>query len=85
MGKIEKTLALMSRAPQNVRFSDLAQVCEHYFGAPRNSGSSHFVFRTPWIGDPRVNIQKSKDGLAKAYQVKQVLSAIRRVEENKND
>jgi hypothetical protein len=33
----------------------------------------------PWPGDPRVNIQNSK-GKAKAYQVKQVLMAIERLE-----
>ncbi len=36
------------------------------------------IFKTPWIGDPRVNIQNDK-GKAKAYQVKQVLSAIERM------
>ncbi len=34
------------------------------------------MFKTPWPGDPRVNIQKSKGGKAKAYQVRQVLKAI---------
>jgi fructose-specific component phosphotransferase system IIB-like protein len=33
------------------------------------------VFKTPWRGDPRVNIQNDK-GKAKAYQVRQVLKAI---------
>jgi hypothetical protein len=37
--------------------------------------SSHAVFKMPWPGDPRVNIQDSK-GKAKAYQVGQVLKAI---------
>jgi len=32
-----------------------------------------------WAGDPRVNIQNDK-GKAKAYQVKQVLKAIERLE-----
>jgi hypothetical protein len=35
----------------------------------------------PWAGDPRVNIQ-SKKGVANAYQVKQVLLAIDRLEMN---
>lgn len=33
----------------------------------------------PWPGDPRVNIQNS-NGRAKAYQVRQVLEAIDRLE-----
>jgi len=39
------------------------------------------VFKTPWAGDPRVNIQKSKGGEAKPYQVRQVLKAIDKLKE----
>ncbi|WP_308189415.1 hypothetical protein [Rhodococcus pyridinivorans] len=39
------------------------------------------MFRTPWPGDPRVNIQRGKNGEAKPYQVKQVLAAIEKMEE----
>ena len=81
MSKIEKTLKEMEKAPQNVRFSELTKVCVHYFGEARNKGTSHHVYKTPWQGDPRVNIQKSKDGKAKAYQVKQVLTAINKLKE----
>lgn len=82
MSKIEKMLKDMVKAPQNVRFADLAQVCAHYFGEPRNKATSHRVYKTPWPGDPRVNIQKGKDGKAKAYQVKQVLTAIKKLEQD---
>ncbi len=81
MSKIEKTLKEMEKAPQNVRFSELAKLCSHYFGEARNKGTSHYVYKTPWEGNPRVNIQKGKDGKAKAYQVKQVLTAIKKLEE----
>ena len=84
MSKIEKTLKDMQANPKNVRFADLAKVCVHYFGEPRNKGTSHHVYKTPWPGDPRVNIQKSKNGKAKAYQVKQVLTAIRKQEDQDN-
>jgi hypothetical protein len=53
--------------------------CQHYFGQARQASGSHRVYKTPWIGDPRVNIQNSK-GLPKAYQVKQLLKAIERLE-----
>jgi len=33
------------------------------------------MYKTPWQGDPRINIQNDK-GIGKAYQVKQVLRAI---------
>ena len=42
-------------------------------------GTSHRIYKTPWQGDPRVNIQSAK-GKAKAYQVKQVLREIERLE-----
>ncbi len=57
---------------------DLCRVCEHYFGKARQRGSSHRVYKTPCRGDPRVNIQNTK-GTAKAYQVRQVLKAIERL------
>ena len=71
----------MRRNPQDIRFSDLCRVCDHYFGDARQSSGSHRVYKTPWHGDPRVNIQNRR-GLAKAYQVKQILRAIERVEKN---
>ena len=77
---LDKVLKEMEKAPQNVRFSSLAAVCDHFFGEPRQRGTSHHVYKTPWLGDPRVNIQKGKNGKAKAYQVKQVLAAIRKME-----
>ena len=56
------------------------RICVHFFGTSRQSGGSHAVFATPWEGDPRVNIQNNH-GMAKAYQVRQVLSAIDRLRE----
>ena len=79
MSGIDKILTQMKRSPQNVRYADLKKVCENYFGAPRQNSTSHSVFKTPWNGDPRVNIQ-NKNGMAKSYQVKQVLNAIERLE-----
>ena len=35
MGAIEKILTAMREAPQNVRYADLAKICEHYFGQAR--------------------------------------------------
>lgn len=79
MASIEEIIAQMMRNPQDVRFSDLCKVCDRYFGATRQVGTSHRVYRTPWPGDPRVNIQNKK-GKARAYQVRQVLKAIERLE-----
>jgi len=69
----------MKRNPKDVRFNDLCKVCENFFGEPRKGSSSHRIYRTPWQGDPRINIQNYK-GKAKAYQVKQVLLTIQKLE-----
>ncbi len=74
-----KILDQMRREPASIRFADLRKVCESFFGEPRQSGTSHLIFKTPWPGDPRVNIQNS-GGKAKPYQVRQVLQAIDKLE-----
>lgn len=80
----KKILTKMQQEPTNVKFTDLLKICEENFGPPRQSGTSHAVFKTPWFGDPRVNIQNDK-GKAKAYQVRQVLLAIQKLKESKNE
>ena len=80
MASTGEILSKMKRNPKGISFKDLCKVCDEYFGKPRQSGTSHRVYRTPWQGDPRVNIQSAK-GKAKPYQVRQVLQAIRRIEE----
>ena len=80
MAAMEKVLERMQREPANVRFVELFKVCEAFFGKPRQSGSSHAIYKTPWPGDPRVNIQNDK-GRAKVYQVRQVLAAIERLQD----
>jgi hypothetical protein len=79
MAHLREILKGMRSNPVGVRFGDLCKVCDDYFGQARQSSGSHRVYKTPWIGDPRVNIQDGK-GYAKAYQVKQVLKAIERLE-----
>lgn len=84
MADVSKILAQMRREPTNVRFADLKKACRQFFGSPRQDGTSHAIFKTPWIGDPRINIQDDK-GKAKAYQVRQVLLAIDKLERMKHD
>ncbi len=79
MADVEDILAKMRANPKSIRFNDLCKVCDAYFGEARHSGSSHRVYKTPWQGNPRVNIQNAK-GKAKPYQVRQVLAAIERLE-----
>lgn len=78
MAGVDDILANMRSSPKGIRFKDLCRVCDHYFGTARQGGTSHRIYRMPWQGDPRVNIQNDK-GRAKAYQVKQVLKAVERL------
>ena len=75
---------LMRNNVKGIRFADLCKVCDHFFGQARQSGSSHRVYKTPWAGDPRVNIQEEK-GMSKAYQVRQVLKAIEKLQNHENN
>ncbi|MGV8966388.1 MAG: toxin HicA [Cellulomonas sp.] len=79
MPSVAKIVDAMRATPRNIRYDDLTKVCKHYFGPPRTSGGSHAVFKTPWPGDPRVNIQNDH-GQAKAYRVRQILAAIDKLE-----
>ena len=79
MASSEESLNSMRQNPNGVSFKDLCKVCDDYFGKPRQSGSSHRIYKTPWQGDPRVNIQNARNK-AKPYQVRQVLLAIERLE-----
>ena len=81
---IEDALRVLRSNPKGVRFSELAAICDQFFGKPRQSGTSHRAYRTPWPGNPRVNIQNDK-GMAKAYQVRQVIRALEMLKDRLND
>jgi len=73
MVDISDSVTRMRANPKNVRFVDLTKVCEHFFGPARKVSGSHRIYRTPWPGN------------AKAYQVRQVLDAVSKLEEVKED
>ena len=78
---IGEIIEKLEKEKSSTRFSYLAKVCQEYFGNPRIKGSHH-IFRTPWQGDPRINIQISK-GKAKPYQVEQVIEALIKLEDKR--
>jgi hypothetical protein len=85
MGKtIEDLLAEMRNNPAGIRFSDACRVAAHHFGPPRSKGSSHHVWKMPWAGDPRIDLQPGDGGNAKPYQVRQLLQAVDRLTQEKN-
>jgi hypothetical protein len=73
---VDEILAEMREHPARVRFADACKVATHYFGPPRQNGTSHKVWKMPWPGDPRINMQAGDGGKAKAYQVRQAVAAI---------
>jgi hypothetical protein len=80
---IDDLLAGMRGNPAGVRFADACRVVSWYFGKPRQRGTSHQVWRMPWAGDPRINLQEGGGGKAKAYQVRQAVRAIDRLLEER--
>jgi hypothetical protein len=65
----------------NIRFSRLLKICEEFFGKYRTKGSHH-IFKMPWAGNPRINLQK--DGAkAKIYQVEQVILCLKKLAKEK--
>jgi hypothetical protein len=74
---VETILSDMRANPANIKFNEARKVAEYFFsefGKPRIVGSHH-VYKMPWPGDPRINIQK--DGpKAKRYQVIQLIEAV---------
>ncbi|HEX8068776.1 MAG TPA: hypothetical protein VF546_02415 [Pyrinomonadaceae bacterium] len=84
--RLEDEIEKLEAERKKTRFAYLARVCQEHFGNPRIRGSHH-IFKTPWPGDPRINLQVEK-GYAKPYQVDQVVEALRRLQqmqENKKE
>jgi hypothetical protein len=79
MEPLNKVIAALENKPGDIKFTTLCRICERFFGTARQKGSSHRVYKTPWKGDPRVNIQE-KNGKAKTYQVRQIIKALKRLE-----
>ena len=82
VASIEKIVQEMRVNRNDVRFSECLKVCIYYFSKYRINGS-HYIFKTPWEGEPRINIQDRK-GYVAPYQVKQVLEAVDMMEGDKN-
>lgn len=79
---IEEALEAL-KSGTNIKFKDLFKICEYFFEGPRITGSHH-IFKMPWQGHPRINIQKDGNK-AKVYQVKQVKEALLKLKEMKKE
>jgi len=78
---LEEALDELSSS-KNIKFFSLLKICCYFFEGPRIEGSHH-IFKTPWKGQPWLNLQR--DGkMAKTYQVKQVKLALLKMREIRN-
>jgi hypothetical protein len=76
---LDEALKALEGSRANIRFRELLAICARFFGEARISGSHH-IFKMPWPGNPRINLQE--DGShAKSYQVQQVLQALKKLKE----
>jgi hypothetical protein len=76
---IDEAVAELEAAGAHLRFRPLLRLCAQFFGAPRIRGSHH-IFKMPWAGDPRINLQEDGNQ-AKPYQVQQVIRALKKLKE----
>jgi predicted RNA binding protein YcfA (HicA-like mRNA interferase family) len=76
---LDKDLAKL-KGIKNVKFPDALKIAKKHFGEPRITGSHH-IFKMPWKGDPMVNIQPDKNKMAKSYQVKALIKALKKLED----
>ena len=76
---LEDAIDALESNPKGVKFSELSKTLDEWFGEPRKRGS-HRIYRTPWQGDPRLNIQNAR-GMAKPYQVRQAIRSLRKLAE----
>ncbi len=75
---IEETIEKLGKERASTRFKALVKICTAYFGEPRVRGSHH-IFKMPWPGDPRLNLQEDRSK-AKPYQVGQVVDALKKLQ-----
>lgn len=57
MSRLDDEIEKLETRKKNTRFGDLVSLCQEYFGRERIKGSHH-IFKTPWPGDPRINLQE---------------------------
>ena len=76
----ETAIEALRKNPKGTKFTNLVKICDQFFGLSRQRRTSHIVYKKPWKGDPRINLQNDK-GMAKPYQVRQVIKALEKLRE----
>ena len=81
--ELQRAIETLRLNPKGIRFAELERICTFFFGEPRQQRTSHVIYKMPWPGDPRINIQNNK-GIAKPYQVRQVIKALERLQDDED-
>ncbi|MEU5843644.1 toxin HicA [Rhodococcus sp. NPDC047139] len=83
MTKADKIRAALERNPRSVSYDEgtAALTVRADLRAAAATGNQPCSVPDAVAGRPRVNIHRGKNGEAKPYQVKQVLAAIKKIEE----
>lgn len=86
MSKFEKLLQkiLSAKSDNNLSLNDLKTLLEMLGFEKKTGAGSHTLFKKSGIID-MINLQSTKDGKAKPYQVKQVREVILKYKLNSNE
>lgn len=83
MTTIEKLLAKVRNSPSGITFDELCRLADRSGFVFRRQGGSHKVYKHK-IHGMIMNFQPDRNGMAKAYQVKQLLEFIDMHKEDEN-
>ena len=78
MAKCEKLHAAARENPGGLRFSEICRLAECFGCTLARSEGSHFMYTHDRLARP-LNFQEAKNGMAKDYQVRQLLTAIEQI------
>jgi hypothetical protein len=76
MSKAEKLVQKALNGPASMRFEDLCALAKAYGFEHQHTTGSHHIYKHPEFNGV-MNFQRRQDGKAIAYQVKQLLNALR--------
>jgi hypothetical protein len=84
MAKCEKIHDSAKGNPAGLRFAEARRLAECFGFTLARSEGSHFIYTHEKLTRP-LPLQKDRNGMAKGYQVKQLLAAIEQVSESDDD
>jgi hypothetical protein len=84
MAKCDKIHSAAKENPAGVRFAEAQRLAECFGCILARSEGSHFIYTHGKLARP-LPLQRDKNGMAKAYQVRQLLAAIEQITAGDDD